>query len=52
VKDYLGEMLKVSLPTAEEEVSLAERIEVGVFAQDKLDTAADVTDELHRDLEW
>ncbi|MFD3444363.1 sigma-70 family RNA polymerase sigma factor [Microbacteriaceae bacterium 4G12] len=52
VKDYLRQLSKVPLLTAEEEVSLAKRIEVGVFAQEKLDTEADLDAELRRDLKW
>jgi len=52
VKDYLRQLSKVPLLTAEEEVSLARRIEVGVFAQEKLDTETGLDDELRRDLKW
>ena len=52
VKDYLRQLSKVPLLTAEEEVSLAKRIEVGVFAQEKLDTETDLDDQLRRDLKW
>ena len=52
VKDYLRQLSKVPLLTAEEEVSLAKRIEVGVFAQEKLDTESDLDDQLRRDLKW
>jgi RNA polymerase primary sigma factor len=52
VKDYLRQLSKVPLLTAEEEVSLAKRIEVGVFAQEKLDTETDLDAELRRDLKW
>jgi RNA polymerase primary sigma factor len=52
VKDYLRQLSRVPLLTAEEEVSLAKRIEVGVLAQEKLDTEADLDTGLRRDLEW
>jgi len=52
VKDYLRQLSKVPLLTAEEEVSLAKRIEVGVFAQEKLDTESDLDPQLCRDLKW
>jgi RNA polymerase primary sigma factor len=52
VKDYLRQLSKVPLLTAEEEVSLAKRIEVGVFAQEKLDTESGLDAELRRDLKW
>jgi RNA polymerase primary sigma factor len=52
VKDYLRQLSKVALLTAEEEVSLAKRVEVGVIAQEKLDTEVDLDDELRRDLTW
>jgi len=52
VKDYLRQLSKVPLLTAEEEVLLAKRIEVGVLAQEKLDTDPDLDDELRGELAW
>ncbi|WP_150307511.1 sigma-70 family RNA polymerase sigma factor [Planctomonas psychrotolerans] len=52
VKDYLRQLSKVPLLTAEEEVSLAKRIEAGVLAQERLDTDADLADELRGNLTW
>ena len=52
VKDYLRQLSKVPLLTADEEVSLARRIEVGVFARERLDTRPDLDPELTRDLTW
>ncbi|WP_319803457.1 RNA polymerase sigma factor [Planctomonas psychrotolerans] len=52
VKDYLRQLSKVALLTADEEVSLAKRIEVGVFAREKLDTQPDLDPELVRELTW
>jgi RNA polymerase primary sigma factor len=53
VKDYLKQIGKVRLPTAEQEVELAKRIEAGLSAEEKL---AETDDNLRRDvrmdLEW
>jgi RNA polymerase primary sigma factor len=53
VKDYLKQIGKVALLTAEQEVDLAKRIEAGLFAEDRL---AEARESLPRhvrvDLEW
>lgn len=41
VKDYLQQIGKIPLLTAEDETELARTIEVGVFAQEKLDAGVD-----------
>jgi RNA polymerase primary sigma factor len=51
VHTYLKSIGRTSLLTAEQEVDLAKRIEAGLFAEHKLDTEADLTGELRRDLE-
>ncbi|KZC94258.1 MULTISPECIES: sigma-70 family RNA polymerase sigma factor [Clavibacter] len=43
VKDYLRQIGRVPLLTAEQEVSVARRIEVGVLSQEVLDTRTDLT---------
>ena len=50
VKDYLKQIGKVALLNAAEEVDLAMRIEAGLFAEEKLDTATDLTPKLKREL--
>ena len=52
VHTYLKSIGRTSLLTAEQEVDLAKRIEAGLFAEHKLDTAIDVSSEHRRDLEW
>ena len=53
VKDYLKQIGKVALLNAEQEVSLAKRIEAGLFAEEKLnDPKADIKDSEREDLEW
>jgi RNA polymerase primary sigma factor len=51
VHTYLKSIGRTSLLTAEQEVDLAKRIEAGLFAEHKLDSAPDLTPELRRDLE-
>src|ERR1700761_1361193 len=51
VHTYLKSIGRTSLPTAEQEVDLAKRIEAGLFAEHKLDTDPDLTPQLRRDLE-
>ncbi len=52
VKDYLKQIGKVALLNAEQEVDLALRIEAGLFAHEKLTSAAGSMDnQLKRDLE-
>jgi RNA polymerase primary sigma factor len=51
VHTYLKSIGRTSLLTAEQEVDLAKRIEAGLFAEHKLDTDADLSAELRRDLE-
>ncbi|MCX7523451.1 sigma-70 family RNA polymerase sigma factor [Microbacterium sp. STN6] len=51
VRDYLQQIGRYPLLTAEEEIDLARRIEVGLFAQQKLNEQPDVDDELRGELE-
>ncbi|RNE67476.1 sigma-70 family RNA polymerase sigma factor [Cryobacterium tepidiphilum] len=51
VKDYLQKIGMIPLLTAEEETELARRIEVGVFAQEKLESA-DLPEELAGELRF
>jgi RNA polymerase primary sigma factor len=51
VHTYLKSIGRTSLLTAEQEVDLAKRIEAGLFAEHKLDSAPDLTPEMRRDLE-
>ncbi len=51
VHTYLKSIGRTSLLTAEQEVDLAKRIEAGLFAEHKLDTELDLSDDLRRDLE-
>jgi RNA polymerase primary sigma factor len=51
VKDYLRQIGKVPLLTAEQEVELGKRIEAGLFAQEKLNSGEKLPPELHRELE-
>ena len=52
VKDYLKQIGKVALLNAEQEVDLALRIEAGLFAHEKLQSAGtDMDNQLKRDLE-
>ncbi|PZS13486.1 MAG: RNA polymerase sigma factor, partial [Pseudonocardiales bacterium] len=56
VRAYLKQIGKVALLTAEQEVELAKRIEAGLYAAERLRSAADATEELssqlRRDLRW
>lgn len=52
VKDYLKQIGKVPLLTAEQEIELAKRIEAGLFAAERLETVRDLPEELRTDLEW
>jgi RNA polymerase primary sigma factor len=52
VKDYLKQIGKVPLLNAEQEVLLAKRIEVGLFAQEKLDSGALLSNDDRLDLQW
>ncbi|HEX2323249.1 MAG TPA: RNA polymerase sigma factor [Streptosporangiaceae bacterium] len=51
VHTYLKSIGRTSLLTAEQEVDLAKRIEAGLYAEHKLETEADLSDELVADLE-
>jgi len=51
VHTYLKSIGRTSLLTAEQEVDLAKRIEAGLFAEHKLDTEPDLSEEYRRDLE-
>ncbi|MGH3186550.1 MAG: sigma-70 family RNA polymerase sigma factor [Streptosporangiaceae bacterium] len=51
VHTYLKSIGRTSLLTAEQEVDLAKRIEAGLFAEHKLDTATGLDEDLRRDLE-
>jgi RNA polymerase primary sigma factor len=51
VHTYLKSIGRTSLLTAEQEVDLAKRIEAGLFAEHKLETEADLTEEYRHDLE-
>ena len=51
VHTYLKSIGRTSLLTAEQEVNLAKRIEAGLFAEHKLDSDAELTAEMRRDLE-
>ena len=52
VKDYLKQIGRVPLLNAELEVELATRIEVGLFAENKLFTEKKLEKKLKRELEW
>ncbi len=52
VKDYLKQIGKVPLLSAEQEIDLAKRIEAGLFARERLDTELDLPADLRADLEW
>jgi len=53
VKDYLKQIGKVPLLNADQEVDLAKRIEVGLFAEGKLAEAGeDLPRDMRLDLEW
>ncbi|MFZ0121039.1 MAG: RNA polymerase sigma factor [Pseudonocardiaceae bacterium] len=56
VREYLKQIGKVALLTAEQEVALATRIEAGLYAAERLHRAADSTEklspQLRRDLGW
>ena len=51
VHTYLKSIGRTSLLTAEQEVDLAKRIEAGLFAEHKLETATGLDEGLRRDLE-
>ena len=52
VKDYLKQIGKVALLNAEDEVNLAKRIEVGLFAEEKLNSDEVFVAKARRELEW
>ncbi|MEV5001707.1 RNA polymerase sigma factor [Nocardioides sp. LML1-1-1.1] len=52
VKDYLKQIGKVPLLNAEMEVSLAKRIEAGLFSDEKLARGGKVSAKLQEELEW
>ena len=51
VHTYLKSIGRTSLLTAEQEVDLAKRIEAGLFAEHKLETASGLDEKFRRDLE-
>jgi RNA polymerase primary sigma factor len=51
VHTYLKSIGRTSLLTAEQEVDLAKRIEAGLFAEHKLDTELDLSEDFRRGLE-
>ncbi len=51
VHTYLKSIGRTSLLTAEQEVDLAKRIEAGLYAEHKLETEPDLTEQLRGDLE-
>ena len=52
VKDYLQQIGRVALLSAEQEVQLAKRIEAGVLAAEKLDSGLVRDPQMRRDLAW
>ena len=52
VKDYLKQIGKVALLNAEEEVSLARRIEAGLFAEEKLASGKITNPDALSNLKW
>ena len=52
VKDYLKQIGKVPLLNAEQEVELAKRIEVGLFAEERLNSGSSFDDSYRKDLQW
>jgi RNA polymerase primary sigma factor len=52
VRMYLKEIGRVPLLTAEQEVDLAQRVEAGLFAAEKLEQEPDLPEDLRRDLAW
>lgn len=52
IKDYLKKIGRVALLNAEQEVSLAKRIEAGLLAQEQLMSGARIEGTLRRELEW
>ncbi|MDR0782880.1 MAG: RNA polymerase sigma factor RpoD [Propionibacteriaceae bacterium] len=53
VKDYLKQIGKVALLNAEQEVSLAKRIEAGLFAEEQVnDAPGDLAADAREDFEW
>ena len=51
VHTYLKSIGRTSLLTADQEVDLAKRIEAGLYAEHKLDTEPDLSEDFRRDLE-
>jgi RNA polymerase primary sigma factor len=52
VKDYLKQIGKVALLNAEQEVELAKRIEAGLFAEERINSADKMDMTLKRELWW
>ena len=52
VKDYLKQIGKAALLSAEQEVELAKRIEAGLFAEQKLESGDEIDMKLKRELWW
>ncbi|MQY04173.1 RNA polymerase principal sigma factor HrdB [Actinomadura sp. RB68] len=52
VKDYLAQIGRTPLLTAEQEVDLAQRIEAGLFARERLEDATGLDEQTVEDLRW
>ncbi|TFC67800.1 sigma-70 family RNA polymerase sigma factor [Cryobacterium sp. TMT2-4] len=52
VRDYRVKASETPLLTADEEVALARRIEIGLFAQDRIAVATDMSRLARRELDW
>jgi RNA polymerase primary sigma factor len=52
VRDYLQQIGKFPVLTAEEEADLSRRIEIGLFAQERLESGVDEDSVTRRDLKW
>ncbi|HEY0259053.1 MAG TPA: sigma-70 family RNA polymerase sigma factor [Lacisediminihabitans sp.] len=52
LRDYLQRIGRAPLLTADEEVALAKRIEIGVLAGERLETSPDLDGKAKRELQW